>query len=96
VSTVVKFPMALAVPASSPIRTFNEYAQWVRARPENANFGHAASGGPTHFLGLQFARKIRMLGFVNTGSSPAEARAKFSELRGFWSPVVKASGFKAD
>lgn len=205
-STVVEFPMALAVPASSPVKTFAEYAQWVRAHPEKANFGHAASGGPTHFLGLQiakvigtplqdvpfqgaapmivnlvganvaagtstvgdfaqhhdagklrvlavtsaqrspllpdvptfselgrkeltavgalaiclppgtpaaavsewstairravateqFARKIRALGFVETGSSPADARAKFSEMRAFWEPVVKASGFKAD
>ena len=206
ISTVVEFPMALAVPSSSPIKTFNEYARWVRAHPESANFGHAASGGPTHFLGLQigkiigkplqdvpfqgaapmivnlvganvaagtstvgdfaqhhnagklrvlavtsaqrstllpdvptfselgrkeltavgvlaiclapgtpaavasewstavrkaaateqFASKVHMLGFVNTGSSPAEARARFSEMRKFWEPVVKASGFKAD
>lgn len=205
-STVVEFPMALAVPASSPVKTFAEYAQWARAHPEKANFGHAASGGPTHFLGLQiakvigtplqdvpfqgaapmivnlvganvaagsstvgdfaqhhnagklrvlavtsaqrspllpdaptfselgqkeltavgvlaiclppgtpaavisewstairqavatehFERKIRTLGFVNTGSSPADARAKFSEMRAFWEPVVKASKFKAD
>ncbi|MBB3639612.1 MULTISPECIES: Bug family tripartite tricarboxylate transporter substrate binding protein [Variovorax] len=206
VSTVVEFPMALAVPSSSPVKTFAEYAQWVRTHPEKANFGHAASGGPTHFLGLQIARiigtplqdipfqgaapmivnltganvaagtstvgdfaqhhnagklrvlavtsaqrspllpnvptfgelgrkeltavgvlaiclapgtpaavvsewstavrkaasteqfasKVRMLGFMNTGSSPAEARARFDEMRGFWEPVVKASGFKAD
>lgn len=57
-STVVEFPMALAVPATSPIKTFAEYAQWVRAHPEHANFGHAASGGPTHFLGLQIAKVI--------------------------------------
>nr|WP_256220316.1 MULTISPECIES: tripartite tricarboxylate transporter substrate-binding protein [unclassified Variovorax] len=29
-STVVEFPMALAVPASSPVKTFAEYAQWVQ------------------------------------------------------------------
>ncbi|WP_052383781.1 Bug family tripartite tricarboxylate transporter substrate binding protein [Pseudacidovorax intermedius] len=206
VSTVVEFAMALAVPSSSPVKTFGEYAQWVRAHPEGANFGHAASGGPTHFLGLQigkiigtplqdvpfqgaapmivnlaganiaagtstvgdfaqhheagklrvlavtsaqrsallpdvptfselgrkelttvgvlaiclapgtpapviaewsdavrraaaadqFAKKIRTLGFVNTGSSPADARARFGEMRAFWEPVVRASGFKAD
>ena len=206
VSTVVEFPMALAVPASSPIKTFAEFAQWVRAHPDKANFGHAASGGPTHFLGLQigkiigarledvpfqgaapmitnliggnitagsstvgdfaqyhnagklrvlavtsaqrspllpdvptfselgrkelvavgvlaiclargtpatvvsewstavrkavaseqFASKIRTLGFLNTGSSPAEAGAKFTDMRNFWEPVVRASGFKAD
>jgi tripartite-type tricarboxylate transporter receptor subunit TctC len=44
----------------------------------------------------QFARKIRTLGFVETGSSPTEARARFGEMRAFWEPVVKASGFKAD
>jgi len=57
-STVVEFPMALAVPTSSPVKTFAEYAQWVRTHPEHANFGHAASGGPTHFLGLQIAKVI--------------------------------------
>ncbi|MGQ3003696.1 MAG: Bug family tripartite tricarboxylate transporter substrate binding protein [Hydrogenophaga sp.] len=206
VSTVVEFPMALAVPASSPIKTFAEFSQWMRAHPEKAHFGHAASGGPTHFLGLQigkmigvpledipfpgaapmitnlmggniaagtstvgdfaqhhsagklrvlavtsphrspllpdvptfselgrkeltavgvlaiclppsaspaaasewstavrkaiatesFASKIRTLGFVNTGSSPAEASTKFNEMRDFWEPIIKASGFKAD
>ncbi len=205
-STVVEFPMALAVPASSPIKTFSEYAQWVRSRPEKANFGHAASGGPTHFLGLQIAKiigtplqdvpfqgaapmitnliganvaagsstvgdfaqyhhagklrvlavtsaqrspllpdvptftelgwkelaavgalaiclppatptaivsqwnkaigdaiskeqfvaKIQTLGFVAKGGTPAEASARFVELRSFWEPIVKASGFKAD
>jgi tripartite-type tricarboxylate transporter receptor subunit TctC len=44
-STVVEFPMALAVPASSPVKTSAEYAQWVRAHSEHANFGHAASEG---------------------------------------------------
>jgi tripartite-type tricarboxylate transporter receptor subunit TctC len=206
VSTVVEFAMALAVPSSSPVKTFGEYAQWVRAHPQSANFGHAASGGPTHFLGLQigkiigtplqdvpfqgaapmivnlaganiaagtstvgdfaqhhdagklrvlavtsaqrsallpnvptfaelgrkelttvgvlaiclapgtpapvvaewsdavrkavateqFAKKVGALGFVNTGSSPNDARARFAGMRAFWEPVVKASGFKAD
>jgi tripartite-type tricarboxylate transporter receptor subunit TctC len=44
----------------------------------------------------QSARKVRTLGFVETGSSPAEARARFGDMRAFWEPVVKASGFKAD
>lgn len=206
VSTVVEFAMALAVPASSASKSFAEYADWVKGHPEKANFGHAASGGPTHFLGLQiakvigvplqdvpfqgaapmisnlmggivaagtstvgdfaqhhnagklrvlavtsaqrspllpdvptfselgrkdltavgilaiclapgtpapviaewsdavrkaaateqFASKIRTLGFVNAGSSPDEARARFKDMRSFWEPVVKASGFKAD
>ncbi|CAM3962052.1 Twin-arginine translocation pathway signal protein [Bordetella tumbae] len=206
VSTVVEFAMALAVPASSSSKSFREYADWVQSNPEKAYFGHAASGGPTHFLGLQiakvigaplqdvpfqgaapvitnlmggivaagtstvgdfaqhhnagklrvlavtsaqrspllpdvptfselgrkdltavgllaiclapgtaapvvsewstsvrkavateqFASKIRTLGFVNMGSSPAEARARFKEMRDFWEPVVKESGFKAD
>lgn len=206
VSTVVEFPMAIAVPISSPVKTFPEYAQWARAHPDKANFGHAAAGGPTHILGLQigrvigtpledipyqgaapmitsliggnvaagsstvgdfaqyhnagklrvlavtsakrspllpdvptfselghkdlaavgtlaicmspqtpepivaqwstairkavadekFASKIRVLGFVTAGSTPAEAHTKFNELRSFWEPVIKASGFKAD
>jgi tripartite-type tricarboxylate transporter receptor subunit TctC len=206
VSTVVEFPLALAVPASSPVNTFAEYAQWVREQPTRANFGHAAAGGPTHFLGLQigkmigtpledvafqgaapmivsllggniaagsstvgdfahyhhagklrvlavtsaqrspllpdvptftelgrkelaavgtlaiclppatpeaivsqwsvairdavgkeqFVARIQGLGFVARGSTPVEARARFAELRNFWEPIVKASGFRAD
>lgn len=56
VSIVVTFPMAFAVPASSPVKTFAEFAPWVSAHPDKANFGHAADGGPTHILGLQIAR----------------------------------------
>jgi tripartite-type tricarboxylate transporter receptor subunit TctC len=44
----------------------------------------------------KFASKIRVLGFVTAGSTPAEAHTKFNELRDFWEPVIKASGFKAD
>ncbi|MBB1629462.1 twin-arginine translocation pathway signal protein [Cupriavidus sp. UME77] len=61
VSTAAEFPMALAAPASSPAKTFAEYAAWVRAHPEKANFGHAAPGGPTHFLGLQIGKIIGTL-----------------------------------
>ncbi|VTU23054.1 Argininosuccinate lyase [Variovorax sp. PBS-H4] len=206
VSTVVEFPMAIAVPVSSPVKTFAEYAQWVRAHPDKANFGHAAAGGPTHILGLQigrvigtpledipyqgaapmitsliganvaagsstvgdfaqyhnagklrvlavtsakrspllpdvptftelghkdlaavgilaicmspltpqpivaqwstairkavadekFASKMRVLGFGTAGSTPAEAHTRFDELRNFWEPVIRASGFKVD
>lgn len=52
VSFVAEFPMALAVPATSPIKTFADFVQWVRANPSKANFGHGAAGGPTYFLGL--------------------------------------------
>lgn len=206
VSSVVEFPMAIAVPASSPVKTFAEYTQWVKGQPDRAHFGHAASGGPTHFLGVQigriigtplrdvpfqgaapmitnliganvvagsstvgdfaqyhhagklrvlavtsarrspllpdvptftelghkeltavgalaiclppgtpaaiaahwsaavrkavaeeqFAGRIRGLGFVNVGSSASEVQARFSELRAFWEPVIRSSGFKAD
>lgn len=205
-STIVEFPLALAVPASSPIQNFAQYAQWVHAHPQTANFGHAASGGPTHFLGMQIAKiigtplmdvpfqgaapmitnliggniaagtstvgdfaqyhnggklrvlavtstqrspllpdvptfgelgrkelnavgvlavclpprtpaaivskwsaavqtavadkqfssKIYSLGFASKGSSPDEAKAKFNELRIYWEPVIKLSGFKLD
>ncbi|WP_395347459.1 tripartite tricarboxylate transporter substrate-binding protein [Variovorax sp. UC122_21] len=44
----------------------------------------------------QFSSRVRKLGFMNTESSPDEARARFAEMRGFWEPIVKASGFKAD
>ena len=58
VSTVAETPMALAVPAASPAKTLAQYVEWVRANPDQANFGHGALGGPTYLLGLMIGKEF--------------------------------------
>ncbi len=58
VSTVAESAMALAVPAASPAKNLQQYVDWVRANPDQANFGHGALGGPTYLLGLMIANEF--------------------------------------
>jgi tripartite-type tricarboxylate transporter receptor subunit TctC len=57
-STVAESAMALAVPAASTSKTLAQYADWIRANPNQANFGHGALGGPTYLLGLMIGKEI--------------------------------------
>ncbi|MDE1951132.1 MAG: ABC transporter substrate-binding protein [Burkholderiales bacterium] len=56
VAQVVSYPMAMVVNASTGVANAREYVAWVKAHPEQANFGTAGLGGDTHFNGLQFAK----------------------------------------
>lgn len=59
-STVAESPMGIAVPASSPAKTFAQYVDMVHANPGQANFGHGALGGPTYLLGLMLGRELKV------------------------------------
>lgn len=52
VGRVCDFAFALAVPASSPAKTLKEYMAWIKANPQNANFGSPAAGSLPHFFGV--------------------------------------------
>ncbi|MGE5527001.1 MAG: Bug family tripartite tricarboxylate transporter substrate binding protein [Rhodospirillaceae bacterium] len=56
VSLAAHFHMALAVGPASPAKTVGDYVKWVRTNPAKATYGVPLAGGPTHFLGVMFAR----------------------------------------
>lgn len=52
VGRVCDFGFALAVPASSPVKTLKEYGAWIKTNPQNATFGSPAAGSLPHFFGV--------------------------------------------
>ncbi len=52
VGRVCDFAFALAVPAASPAKNLKDYMAWIKANPQNANFGSPAAGSLPHFFGV--------------------------------------------
>jgi tripartite-type tricarboxylate transporter receptor subunit TctC len=60
VSTVCTFPFALAVPASHPARTFDQFVGWLRAQQGEVPFASPAAGSAPHFLGVMLGNAVRV------------------------------------
>lgn len=58
VGRVCDFAFALAVPANSQIKTVKDYAAWLKASPQRANFGSPAAGSLPHFFGIMLGNAI--------------------------------------
>jgi tripartite-type tricarboxylate transporter receptor subunit TctC len=56
VARLTSYPMAMVVNSSINVKSAKEYAAWIKANPDKANFGTAGQGGDTHFNGLQFGK----------------------------------------
>jgi tripartite-type tricarboxylate transporter receptor subunit TctC len=60
VSQLMTFEQALAVPASSAIRSIRELVAWYRANPGQAVFGSPGNGTGPHVVALEFARAFQL------------------------------------
>ncbi|MDP3702525.1 MAG: Bug family tripartite tricarboxylate transporter substrate binding protein [Hylemonella sp.] len=60
VGKICDFSFALAVPANSPVKTFKEYAAWLKANPQQANFGSPAAGSLPHFFGVMIGSALNV------------------------------------
>ena len=58
VGKVCDFAFALAVPAQAPIKTLKDYAAWLKANPQQANFGSPAAGSLPHFFGVMLGNAL--------------------------------------
>lgn len=56
VARLTSYPMAMVVSSTIGVKNAKEYAAWIKANPDKANFGTAGQGGDTHFNGLQFGK----------------------------------------
>jgi tripartite-type tricarboxylate transporter receptor subunit TctC len=72
VSQASTYEFAVAVGAGVPVRELNHLLAWLRANPEQANFGVPATGSLPHFFGLMVAEKAGVKGQVvgYRGSGP--------------------------
>jgi len=55
-SQVMTFDQAVAVPASSPIRSIRELVAWYKAEPAQAVFGSPGAGTGSHIVAVEFAK----------------------------------------
>jgi tripartite-type tricarboxylate transporter receptor subunit TctC len=73
VAHVTNYDFAVAAGSAAPVREFNDLAAWLRANPEQANFGVPATESLLHFFGLMIGESIgvkaQIVGY--RGSAPA-------------------------
>lgn len=71
VSQASSYEFALAVGAGVPVRELNHLLAWLRANPEQANFGVPATGSLPHFFGLMVGEKAgvkaQVVGYRGSG-----------------------------
>ena len=60
VGKVCDFSFALAVPANSPVKNRKDYAAWLKANPQQANFGSPAAGSLPHFFGVMIGSALNV------------------------------------
>ena len=60
VGKVCDFSFALAVPANAPVKNLKEYAAWLKANPQQANFGSPAAGSLPHFFGVMIGASLNV------------------------------------
>lgn len=60
VGKVCDFSFALAVPANSPVKNLKDYAAWLKAHPQQANFGSPAAGSLPHFFGVMIGTALNV------------------------------------
>lgn len=60
VGKVCDFAFALAVPANSPVKSLKDYAAWLKANPQQANFGSPAAGSLPHFFGVMIGSALNV------------------------------------
>ena len=73
VARIVNFFTCLAVPASSPARSYADYVELVRKDPAQGSFGIPAPGSQPQFLGFVISerQKIKMNPVPYRGAAPA-------------------------
>ncbi|MDR7093465.1 Bug family tripartite tricarboxylate transporter substrate binding protein [Hydrogenophaga laconesensis] len=71
VSQASSYEFAVAVGAGVPVRELNHLLAWLRANPEQANFGVPATGSLPHFFGLMVGDKAgvkaQVVGYRGSG-----------------------------
>ena len=72
VSQVNSYEFALAVGAAVPVRELSHLVAWLKANPDQANFGVPATGSLPHFFGLMMGEKAKVQAQVvgYRGSAP--------------------------
>lgn len=60
VGKVCDFSFALAVPVTSPVKNLKDFSAWLKANPQQANFGSPAAGSLPHFFGVMIGSALNV------------------------------------
>ena len=73
VSSVCSFPFAMAVPATHPARSLQDFVNWAKPQPGEVPFASPATGSAPHFLGVMFGKEtgMRLTHVPYRGAAPA-------------------------
>lgn len=58
IGTVAEYAFGFAVGTNPKVNNWNEYVEWARKNPKDANFGIPALGAPHHFFGVGIGQAI--------------------------------------
>ncbi len=72
IARLVEFELALAVPASVPVKNMSELLAWLKANSGKASFGSFGAGTPSQFAGEMFSRQagVKPVHVPYKGSAP--------------------------
>ena len=98
IGNAVTFPQALAAGSATPAKTMSELVAWIKANPNQANYGSPATGSLPHFLGemLGQAAGVKMQHVPYQGGAPLMTALLGGQLpMGFDTPLEFAENHRA-
>ena len=98
IGNAVTFPLALAAGSATPAKTMAELVTWIKANPNQANYGSPATGSLPHFLGemLGQAAGVKMQHVPYQGGAPLMTALLGGQLpMGFDTPLEFAENHRA-
>lgn len=98
IGNAVTFPLALAAGPATPAKTMAELVTWIKANPNQANYGSPATGSLPHFLGemLGQAAGVKMQHVPYQGGAPLMTALLGGQLpMGFDTPLEFAENHRA-
>ncbi|NJS37001.1 MAG: hypothetical protein HC765_12300 [Brachymonas sp.] len=98
IGNAATFPLALAVGPATPAKTLAELVTWIKANPNQANYGSPATGSLPHFLGemLGTSAGVKMQHVPFQGGAPLMTALLGGQLpMGFDTPLEFAENHRA-
>ncbi|MBS7808011.1 Bug family tripartite tricarboxylate transporter substrate binding protein [Variovorax sp. PCZ-1] len=98
VGNAATFPLALATGPATPAKNMTELIAWIKANPNQANYGSPATGSLPHFLGemLGQAAGVKMQHVPFQGGAPLMTALLGGQLpMGFDTPLEFAENHRA-
>ncbi len=95
---LVKVPTILAVPASSPAKTFTEFVDYAKRKPDGLTYGSAGVGSAPHITGalLEKSLGVRMTHVPYRGMAGAMTDVIGGRLDFVYSSIPSIGGAAAD